>query len=85
MRRAVERHGQLVQHIAAMEIIVPDAGRFEEVESALTSDMFNEIIGNMSQTSLMLNLPKFKFESSFGLSPTLSQLRSICGCSDTGS
>ncbi len=62
---------------AAMEIIVPDAGRFEEVESALTSDMFNEIIGNMSQTSLMLNLPKFKFESSFGLSPTLSQLGMI--------
>jgi len=59
---------------AAMDIIVPDAGRFEEVESALTSDMFNEIVGNMSQTSLMLRLPKFKFESSFGLSSTLSQL-----------
>ncbi len=59
---------------AAMDIIVPDAGRFEEIESALTSDMFNEIIGNMNQTTLMLNLPKFKFESPFSLSNALSQL-----------
>ena len=59
---------------AAMDIIVPDAGKFEDIESALTGDMFNTIIGNMSQTSLMLSLPKFKFESSFGLSYTLDQL-----------
>jgi serpin B len=59
---------------AAMDIIVPDAGKFEDIESALTDDMFNTIIGNMSQTSLMLSLPKFKFESSFGLSNTLDQL-----------
>ena len=59
---------------AAMDIIVPDASRFEEIESTLTRDMFNEIIGNMSQTSLMLGLPKFKLESSFGLPSTLSQL-----------
>lgn len=59
---------------SAMDIIVPDAGRFEEIESALTSEMFNEITGNMSPTNLMLRLPKFKFESSFGLSPTLDQM-----------
>lgn len=59
---------------AAMDIIVPDVGKFEDIESALTGDMFNTIIGNMSQTSLMLSLPKFKFESSFGLSYTLDQL-----------
>jgi serpin B len=59
---------------AAMDIIVPDAGMFEEIDSALTSDMYNEIIGSMTQTNLKLNLPKFKIESSFGLSPALSQL-----------
>ncbi len=59
---------------SAMDIIVPDAGRFEEIESALTGEMFNEITGNMTQTNLMLRLPKFKFESSFGLSPTLDQM-----------
>lgn len=59
---------------AAMDILVPDVGRFEEIESALTSEMFNQIIGNMTETTLMLNLPKFKFESPFGLAPALSQL-----------
>ncbi len=59
---------------AAMDIIVPDAGRFEEVESELTGDVFNKIIGQMKPTSLMLNLPKFKFESHFSLSNALGQL-----------
>ena len=62
---------------AAMDIIVPDAGRFKEIESALTSDRFNEIIGNMAETTLMLNLPKFKFESPFNLSSALGQLGMI--------
>ncbi|MBE0668950.1 MAG: serpin family protein [Anaerolineales bacterium] len=59
---------------AAMDIIVPDEGRFEEIESTLTGNMVNEIIGSMNPTSLMLNLPKFKFESSFSLSDALHQL-----------
>ena len=59
---------------AAMDIIVPDAGRFEEIESALTSTLFNEIIGNMKETTLMLNLPKFKFERPFNLLSALNQL-----------
>ncbi len=62
---------------AVMDIIVPDAGRFKEIESALTSDRFNEIIGNMAETTLMLNLPKFKFESPFNLSSALGQLGMI--------
>ena len=60
--------------IAAMDIIVPDAGRFEEIEAALTNVMFNEIIGDMNETTLMLNLPKFKFERPFNLSSALNQL-----------
>jgi serpin B len=36
--------------------------------------MFNEIIGSMTETTLMLNLPKFKFESPFTLSNALNQL-----------
>jgi len=65
---------------AAMDIIVPDAGRFKEIESALTSDRFNEIIGNMAETTLMLHLPKFKFlrqhyEENFWLDRIWSALR----------
>ncbi len=60
---------------AAMDILVPDAGRFDEIESALTGNMFNEIVGNMNETLLVLNMPKFKFESSFSnISDTLSSL-----------
>lgn len=59
---------------AAMDIIVPDAGRFEEVESAITYEMFNEVVGNMSVTTLGLRMPKFKVESSFPLADTLFQM-----------
>ena len=59
---------------AAMDIIVPDAGRFEEVESALTSERLNEILGSMEQNSVMLRMPKFEFESSFSLSDTLTNM-----------
>jgi serpin B len=59
---------------AAMNIIVPDAGRFEEIESALTYDMLKEMFGNMEQTSLMLRFPKFEFESSFALPDVLKEM-----------
>jgi serpin B len=59
---------------AAMTIIVPDQGRFAEVESALTDEMFAAMIASMEQTSLVLRMPKFEFESSFSLTDTLSEL-----------
>lgn len=59
---------------AAMDIIVPDAGRFEEVESALTSEKLDEILNSMEQNSVMLRMPKFEFESSFSLSDMLTNM-----------
>lgn len=59
---------------AAMDIIVPDAGRFEEIESALTSEVFEDMLASMEQTSLIFRMPKFEFESSFSLSDQLSNL-----------
>jgi len=59
---------------AAMTIIVPDQGRFGEVESALTDEMFAAMIASMEQTSLVLRMPKFEFESSFSLTDALSEL-----------
>jgi serpin B len=59
---------------AAMNIIVPDAGRFEEIESALTYDMLEDIFEKINQTSVMLRFPKFKFESSFALPDALKQM-----------
>lgn len=57
---------------AAMTIILPDQGRFEEIESALSPQMLAEILSGMSQTSVLLRMPKFTFESSFSLRDALS-------------
>lgn len=59
---------------AAMDIIVPDAGRFDEIESTLTYDMLTEITSGMSPTTLGLRMPKFKVEGSFQMAETLKEM-----------
>lgn len=59
---------------AAMDIIVPDEGNFETIESSLNSDLFNETISGMQPTSVMVSLPKFTFVSEFNLSDTLTSM-----------
>lgn len=59
---------------AVMNIIIPDEGKFEEVESSLNYEMLTDIFGNMNQTSMFLRMPKFQFESAFSLSDVLKEL-----------
>lgn len=59
---------------AAMDIIVPDEGRFEEIESSLDQGTVSTIIESMQPTSVQLAMPKFKFESQFGLADQLATL-----------
>jgi serpin B len=59
---------------AAMDIIVPDEGRFEEVESSLDHQTVSAILANLQPTSVSLAMPKFKFESAFGLADQLKAL-----------
>jgi serpin B len=59
---------------AAMDILVPDAGNFDAFESTLNSEVFNTALSNMQPTFMMLSLPKFTFESEFGLSDTLKSM-----------
>lgn len=59
---------------AAMTIIVPDQGRFAEVESSLSYEEVSGMHASMEQTSLVLRMPKFEFESSFSLTDALSEL-----------
>ena len=59
---------------AAMDIIVPDEGRFEEVESNLDYETASAILSSLQPTSVTLALPKFKFESEFGLADRLKTL-----------
>jgi serpin B len=59
---------------AAMDIIVPDEGRFAEVESSLDYKTASTILGSLQPASVTLALPKFKFESEFGLADQLANL-----------
>ena len=59
---------------AAMDIIVPDEGKFEEFESAFDSETFNKITNNMQPASVSFGLSKFTFSSDFGLSRQLAGL-----------
>ena len=59
---------------AAMDILVPDEGRFEEVESSLDHQTVSAILGSLQPASISLTLPKFKFESEFGLAEQLKSL-----------
>jgi serpin B len=59
---------------AAMDIIVPDEGRFIEFESTFDSGTFNKITNNMQPVSVSFGLPKFTFSSDFGLSGQLAGL-----------
>lgn len=57
-----------------MLIIVPDEGKFEEVEKALTPQMLEEIRSNLSLAAVRLAMPKFKMETDFNLSRTLAEM-----------
>lgn len=57
-----------------MLIIVPDAGKFEEVEKALTPQMLDEMRSNLSLAAVKLAMPKFKMETGFNLSQTLAEM-----------
>jgi serpin B len=59
---------------AAMDIIVPDEGRFDEIKSGLDYEAASAILGSLQPTSVSLAMPKFKFENSFGLADQLKAL-----------
>ncbi len=55
----------------SMVIILPDVGRFDEIESWLSAETVNGIIGAMGNYSVDLTMPKFGYESEFSLNDTL--------------
>jgi len=59
---------------AAMDIIVPDDGRFEEFESSFDQETFDAILNEMQPVSASLGLPKFDFTKDFNLSDTLKDM-----------
>jgi len=59
---------------ATMDIILPDEGNFEAIESFLNAKFLNETLKGLQPTSMMLSLPKFTFESQFNLSDALKSM-----------
>ena len=56
---------------AVMTLLVPDEGRFEEIEAQVDGAMFNEALANLAPADVTLRMPKFEFESPFNLSDAL--------------
>jgi serpin B len=58
----------------SMVILLPDAGQLKELESSLSAELMDDIINELEQgyRKVALTMPKFEFESGFGLVDTLA-------------
>jgi serpin B len=57
-----------------MVILLPKAGQFEAFENSLDADLVKTIIGELKTCQVSLTMPKFEYESSFGLKQALRAL-----------
>lgn len=60
--------------LTEMVVIVPDAGNFESFDSTLTAERYNEILAALEPQQVILSMPKFSYEASYGLKDTLIQM-----------
>jgi serpin B len=58
----------------SMVVLLPAPGNFEAFEQGLQARQVDDIINNMATTRMALTMPKFEFESEFGLNDALSQM-----------
>ncbi len=56
----------------SMVIILPRLEQFKATEASLNSQQVNSMIRSIQSRQMILTMPKFRFESSFGLKKTLS-------------
>ena len=58
----------------SMVILLPKAGQFDTFEAKLDAEFFGTIIDKLERNEVALTMPKFEYESSFGLKQALSAL-----------
>ena len=58
----------------SMIILLPEAGEFKKFERSLDVQRVDAIIGGLQSKEVILTMPKFEFESEFGLKGALSAL-----------
>lgn len=57
-----------------MVILLPDDGKFDQVEASLDDQQLNAILNSLQGTAVNLSMPKFKIESQFSLPETLAAM-----------
>jgi serpin B len=55
-----------------MVILLPEAGRFDAFEEGLQFQQVSDIIASLQPTEVTLTMPRFGFDSLFGLKDTLA-------------
>lgn len=63
-----------VGHDVAMTVIVPDAGRFEEIETGLSGELIDEVAASAEIHEVVLGMPRFDFESDLDLKQLLEAM-----------
>ena len=58
----------------SMVILLPQAGHFDAFERSLDAQQVDAIMGRLEYSQVSLTLPKFEFESGFGLKETLAAM-----------
>ena len=61
-------------HQTSMTLVVPDEGRFQEVEDSLDALKLQDIFAKLQSRHVYLEMPKFRIESKFRLNNTLKQM-----------
>ncbi len=59
---------------ASMLVILPDEGQFQAVEGSLSPAMIQAVMDDLAYGPVILSLPKFTYESAFGLNDALRAL-----------
>ena len=63
-----------VGHELSMTILLPDEGRFREFEDTLDATLLERVLADTERKHVALVMPKFEFESQFGLAGTLGEM-----------
>ena len=58
----------------SMLVLMPDQGAFREVESKLSPESLDQVLGSLEYSSVALTFPKFEFEKEFSLANTLAEM-----------
>ncbi len=58
----------------AMLVVIPDAGRFDAVQSGLSAGLLDEVLKGLGDSEVQLALPRFEFRTQAGLKDALTEL-----------